>query len=136
MDQAEHLWCAFVSGEPGSRPAALPEVGAAPDASPAATALQTVIEADAANAEVPELLARPPRASDTPPRGGMLPALRRGVAQLGSALGSGPRGRRFKSARPDQGFRVVIRPDPSEEPPRCVNGVSTPLAYDNRRDTT
>jgi hypothetical protein len=26
----------------------------------------------------------------------------RGVAQLGSALGSGPRGRRFKSSRPDQ----------------------------------
>jgi hypothetical protein len=25
----------------------------------------------------------------------------RGVAQLGSALGSGPRGRRFKSSRPD-----------------------------------
>jgi hypothetical protein len=27
---------------------------------------------------------------------------RRGVAQPGRALGSGPRGRRFKSSRPDQ----------------------------------
>ena len=33
-----------------------------------------------------------------------MPGLRRGVAQLGSALGSGPRGRRFKSARPDQTY--------------------------------
>ena len=34
----------------------------------------------------------------------------RGVAQLGSALGSGPRGRRFKSSRSDhrtKGFRIL-----------------------------
>ncbi len=31
---------------------------------------------------------------------------KRGVAQLGSALALGARGRRFKSARPDQTLRV------------------------------
>ncbi len=31
----------------------------------------------------------------------LLPSLRRGVAQLGSASGLGPEGRRFESARPD-----------------------------------
>ena len=32
----------------------------------------------------------------------------RGVAQLGSALGSGPRGREFKSPLPDQFFGCLL----------------------------
>ena len=53
---------------------------------------------------------RADRASEQPrlvaARGEPYPAaLARGVAQLGSALGSGPRGRRFESVRPDQRSR-------------------------------
>ena len=32
----------------------------------------------------------------------------RGVAQMASALGSGPRGRRFKSVRPDQFYILSV----------------------------
>ena len=35
--------------------------------------------------------------------------IRRGVAQFGSALGSGPRGRQFKSARPDHS-KIPVNP--------------------------
>ena len=48
------------------------------------------------------------RRADTPlatnPHGGIEWGFSRGVAQPGRALGSGPRGRRFKSSRPDQLF--------------------------------
>jgi hypothetical protein len=37
----------------------------------------------------------------------MIPATCRGVAQPGRALGSGPRGRRFESSRPDQFYSIL-----------------------------
>src|SRR5262249_30345028 len=60
-----------------------------------------------------------------------LSALRRGVAQLGRALGSGPRGRWFKSSRPDQrprwggptGRRARVAPP---RPPHRMNATLTP----------
>ena len=51
--------------------------------------------------------ARPPQIAETPPIAYKAPF--RGVAQPGSALGSGPSGRRFKSSRPDQFFQFTSR---------------------------
>ena len=48
------------------------------------------------------------------PRRAVSSIVLRGVAQPGSALGSGPRGRRFKSGRPDHS--VLLR----SAPPRCA----------------
>lgn len=46
------------------------------------------------------------------PAGGGKDESERGVAQYGSALGLGPRGREFKSRRPDrwQGWHLFLRP--------------------------
>jgi hypothetical protein len=71
----------------------------------------------------------------------------RGVAQPGSALGSGPRSRRFKSSRPDSLLRHVIRWNRSRaalsapsSSPRVPESLSTlqlqrerPLRYRGRR---
>src|SRR6266850_3337662 len=46
---------------------------------------------------------------------GIRPERHRGVAQPGSALGLGPRGRRFESSRPDQKRN---QPSPQESLPR------------------
>ena len=55
---------------------------------------------------------RPVTRLESPAKSTKLPQAPRGVAQLGRALGSGPRGRKFKSCHPDltgQNFISVIR---------------------------